>query len=235
MRDPEKNYFGRLCPHHPAGKGERRRSRRDCVFCDIERSRKYRRRHSVTGIPAKDAVRVGYISELLVAADLNARCGRAYPNPEPQTPDDVYAKTSLGWRTVQVKKAQVNRKTGHMRMRTPNARSRAITSEILALVDLEGMRVLYAPNGTPLPPELPHTPVPICSKLVVFASPEEVCHSSNISVLTTDAPNTYAQSSASATHQTKRNTVTPAKCCSQSSNGARPPKRVSGNTERLEA
>jgi hypothetical protein len=118
-----------------------------------------------------DFIRVGYICELLVAADLNARCGRAYPNPEPQTPHDVYVHTSRGWLTVQVKKTHVNRNTKQL-YDVRRRRKTKVTSDVLALVDFEGRRVSYIPNIGKLPPEIPKEPTDICSKLVVFASQE---------------------------------------------------------------
>lgn len=134
-------------------------------------NRKYNSKNVNTGTPHHHFIRVGYICELLVAADMNARCGRAYPNPEPQTKDDVYAKTSLGWRTVQVKKVKTNRATSAMYL---PGRKAKVTSDIVALVDLEGMRVKYKPWGKRrLPAELPTAPSPICSKLVFFAPPKE--------------------------------------------------------------
>ena len=85
-------------------------------------------------------------------------------NPEPQTKDDVFVKTSEGWFSVQVKKTQIY-KTGNIAHRV----SAAITSDILALVDLAGMRIRYIPNGRALPKELrdvANIPTGICSKFV---------------------------------------------------------------------
>lgn len=111
-----------------------------------------------------NAARIGYICELLVAADMNARCGRAYMNPEPQTKHDVYARTSHDWKTVQVKKAQVNRRTGKWRISDSN---RKTVSDILALVDLDELKVCYAAVRGELPSELPVTPSVLCSRLML--------------------------------------------------------------------
>ena len=149
----------------------------ECVVRSRDYKRNYQRKNSRSSHGVKNSLQAGYIGELLVAADLNYRCGRAYPNPVPQTPDDVYAKTSLGWRTVQVKVGRVNRKTGTI---TPHHRKR-ITSQIIAAVDIHNRRVRYFANGGKLPAELPRCVADICSTFVMFASEKEASrfHSTN--------------------------------------------------------
>lgn len=129
-----------------------------------------------TGRPKEESTRFGYIAELLVAADLNARCGRAYPNPEPQTEDDVYVKTSGGWRTVQVKMGRVHKNTGALSLRN----SGGIKSDMIAVVDIDKRRVRYIPNTRPLPPEITTATTGICSKLVVFAGKKEAQRDANL-------------------------------------------------------
>ena len=175
-------YLGRVCAKHPQYHGLRRKQNRECMACHREQSRQrkrttryreynkqYLRRH-MSGINVQNKVRIGYICELLVAADLNARCGRAYPNPEPQTKDDVYAKSpTIGWFTCQVKKTQVNRSSGQIYDPRNRRREKGkITSDVVAAVDLEARRVQYYQNGSRFPKELPLTPVDLVGIINTF-------------------------------------------------------------------
>lgn len=136
---------------------------RRCGICRARQNARYIK----TGLPLSETTRVGYLCELLVAADLNARCGRAYMNPEPQTKDDVFVRTSKGWFSVQVKKSQIY-KTGNIAPRIMPG----ITSDIVAFVDFSGMRIRYIANVRALPEELADVadgPTKICSKFVPVA------------------------------------------------------------------
>lgn len=127
-----------------------------------------RRRADTSGsliVPHKEYNRIGYGCELIVAADLNLRCGLAYLNPVPFTEHDVFVRAADGWRTVQVKKAGVDAKTGHIHLRRGR---KHVVSDILALVDLKGRRIRYEASAKPLPLDLPKTPVRACAKLAIF-------------------------------------------------------------------
>jgi hypothetical protein len=122
-----------------------------------------------TGRKHSESVQTGYTSELLAAADLNKRCGLAYLNPAPQTKHDAFAHTSLGWKTIQVKTARLFKTKNGVSM---GARKRSeITSDIIALVDDQGMRVRYIANVGELPAELPSKPTPLCKGLVYLTDP----------------------------------------------------------------
>jgi hypothetical protein len=122
-------------------------------------------------------VSTGYVNELLAVADLNARCGVvggwAYLNPAPQTKDDAFANTSVGWKTVQVKTAAlIKRRDGSVAMQLRSCSRSSITSDILVLVDDRNMRVKYIANNGALPPELPDKPAPICKDIIFLNNPE---------------------------------------------------------------
>jgi hypothetical protein len=148
------------------------------------------RKHAIirSGRKQKDSVRIGYTNELLAAADLNSRCGVAYLNPVPQTKDDAFVKTSLGWRTVQVKTARLHKTKNGIAMCAEHCTG--ATSDIIAIVDDTYLRIRYINNTDgQMAPELPTKPTQICSGLIFFEDPtrlleEKKCHSFN-----TSAPN----------------------------------------------
>jgi hypothetical protein len=156
------------CPHG------RRKSQ--CLDCEPAKYNKYinriRSRRVNTGRTVADNTCIGYTNELLAAADMNSRCGIAYLNPAPLTKDDAFAKTSLGWKTVQVKTARLTKtKSGYS---MPVHHRSQITSDIIALVDDRHLRVRYVSNTKdPLPPEFPSEPSPICSGIIFFDKPME--------------------------------------------------------------
>lgn len=128
----------------------------------------------------------GYTLELLTVADLNARCsstgGFAYLNPAPFTADDAFVKTSLGWRTVQVKAAQVSVSGAGLYL---NGLSRKhITSDILALVAFDQLSVRYVGLTSDLPPELPQGVNQLCrcSSFTAAAAPKKSSVASTIAL-----------------------------------------------------
>jgi hypothetical protein len=154
------------------------KNRMDPKWMDKERERcrkKQMRAYIPIGPNRPSTVSVGYTCELLAAADLNHRCGKvggwAYLNPAHQTPDDAFAKTSRGWRTVQVKKGQRYKRKNGVEALVLLKRKKTITSDIIAVVDLEGLRIRYLPNVGRLPKELPQELSPICSGLIFFEDP----------------------------------------------------------------
>jgi len=92
----------------------------------------------------------GEAGELIVAADLLAR---GLPTTKPfnrNGNDDLHFKASGMWFTCQVKIGAVNIKTNNVVMP-----GRHITSDIVAIVDLDGKRIRYKSNTpNPLPMEL---------------------------------------------------------------------------------
>lgn len=93
----------------------------------------------------------GEAGELLVGADLLTR-GLSVTKPLNRTgSDDLHVKVYDGWKSVQVKVAKVNRRTGTIQ----KLRRERITSDITALVDLVGRRIRYiAQPGHEVPLEL---------------------------------------------------------------------------------
>lgn len=95
---------------------------------------------------------VGEAGELFVAVDLLTKGLEVTKPLNRSTKDDLHARFArIGWRNIQVKVAKVNKKTGTIRM----TRSTPITSDIIAWVDLGGLRIRYTANTKePLPEEL---------------------------------------------------------------------------------
>lgn len=107
----------------------------------------------------------GQAAEHLTAADLLHR-GLFVTKPlNTNGPHDLHVRVRGVWITIQVKTGQVGMDSGTITIRTPKS---GITSDIIAAVDLQTMRVRYLPNEQPVPEELlngqvpnvPHAPEP---------------------------------------------------------------------------
>ena len=98
---------------------------------------------------------VGQACEYFVAADL---LSRGLPVTKPLNvngPHDLHVKCGSSWITVQVKAAEVNKKTGRFRANNSHRRDCPVTSDVLAAVDLVGRRIRYTARNIPeLPEEL---------------------------------------------------------------------------------
>lgn len=95
---------------------------------------------------------VGEAGELLVAVDLLKRGLQVTKPVNRAGKDDLHAKCSHGWISIQSKVSAVNRKTGSI---LNSRRGSVITSDVIAWVDLAGMRIRYESNtAEPLPVEL---------------------------------------------------------------------------------
>jgi hypothetical protein len=134
-------YSGSCCKK--CGGSLRYRSNRGCVRCAKDRMRG----HIYFPTPATSSD-IGQAGEHLVAADLLRR-GLIGTKPlNTNGPHDLHFKFSEGWKTIQVKLGRLSPTTGKICIQNRVG----VTSDILAMVDLQGMRVRYVANvGDDLP------------------------------------------------------------------------------------
>lgn len=143
---------GRLCKH--CGGTKKYASSRGCVRCSMGRRRdQYSRNIKSSAIGPGRGGDAGYAGELIVRTDLLLR-GLDVTVPENRCcPDDVHFLSSSGWMSIQVKVSQVNNKTGNWYCQVSKSKP-AITSDILAWVNLRDREIRYVANVKPVPPEL---------------------------------------------------------------------------------
>lgn len=92
----------------------------------------------------------GAAAERLVEADLLLR-GLEVTRPSVDCGDDLHAKTSAGWRSIQVKVRDATYEV----WRAASSNRDSISSEVLALVDSKTREIRYSSMGAELlPPEL---------------------------------------------------------------------------------
>lgn len=200
-----------------------------------KRRAKYNKEHRVkTGRKAKQFIPVGYRNELLAAADLNYRCekhdGFAYLNPVPYTKDDVFGKTSMGWKTFQIKTGVLSRTKKGLSINTQNLQRAGIKSDILVLVDDRYMRIRYVALKGALPAELPSVPTALCKGVVVLnpgIGGDVFPYLSSTAAAVTNKPRSSSSTA------TRRKTV-PVAVRLRRSNGVRQRKPALGNLGKLE-
>lgn len=84
----------------------------------------------------------GEAGELLVAVDLLKRGLEVTKPLNRSTKDDIHFKTSKGWKTLQSRVTKVNQSTHWIQ----SAGKKGITSDVIAWVDLAGLRIRYESN-----------------------------------------------------------------------------------------
>ena len=154
-------YAGSICEKHPELNGLRY-GNGECVRCKYDANKtpkrqryndKYRKAtfRSGSGLPKETPYAsgtVGAAGELLVAHELLHNNIVAYRSLSPHGAHDLVADIDGCLRSIQVKMARLNTKTGNLVI----GQRKNITSDLIAFVDLVGRRIRWISNTSePLP------------------------------------------------------------------------------------